>query len=273
MPTPVTFDLPALQTNESLKTFDSTDALGQAYLDLHGKVQTGSMDLIPEDIRKDPSMASFKTVADVAKGFIETKKLVGTIKHAPEKPDGYKFTQLQNTHPKLGVAPLQTFLATQLHGLDIDNERADKLQQSIITALDATLKKNDEALKAKQLAVETALRGEWKGDYDKNKDNVEKILTKAGFGDMAKVLSGDPKALKAMHQLTSLLSEDSIGKLTGGAETNITEKSAAQARITEMITKQEHMTKNEKGVMVPKTGAEYDKFLEEWTRLNALAAS
>jgi hypothetical protein len=265
----ITFEAPELQTAEPLKTFENADGLGKAYLDLSGKVAAGSMDLIPEDIRKDPSMASFKTVADVAKSFIETKKLVGQIKHAPAKPEEYKFTQLQNTHPKLGVPALQTFLATQLHGLDIDNERADKLQQAMVSVLDATLKKNDEALKTKKLEVETALRGEWKGDYEKNRDNVEKILTKAGFGDMAKALSGDPVALKAMHQITSLLSEDSIGKLGGDVTTNITEKTAAQKRIQEMITNKEHLTKDGK----MKTGAEYDKFMEEWTKLNTLAAS
>ena len=90
---------------------------------------------------------------------------------------------------------------------------------------------------------------------------------------MAKALAGDPMALKAMHQITSLLSEDSIGKLGGDVTTNITEKTAAEKRLKEMITNQEHLKKNDKGVMVPKTGAEYDKFLEEWNRLNALAAS
>jgi hypothetical protein len=262
----------ALVGNESLKTFASPDDLGKAYLDLHGKVSTGDVSIINEELRKDPNIAKFKNVNDIAKSYVEVSKLVGTIKHAPGKPEEYKFTQFKDLHPGLKVDGLQKFLAGQLHGLDIDNDRSDKLQQAVILALDKGLKANDEAKKVKGLEVETALRGEWKGDYDKNKDNVTKILEKAGFGDMAKSLSGDPVALKAMHQITSLLSEDSVGRLGESGAQNITEKTAANKRIQEMITKQEHMKPNEKGVMVPKVGPEYDKFLEEWKRMNDIAA-
>jgi hypothetical protein len=212
---------------------------------------------------------TFKNVNDLAKGYIETKKLVGGIKHAPAKVEDYKFTQLQNLHPGLKAEPTQKFLAAQLHALDIDGERADKLQTVILTALDKGLKDNDTARAAKALEVETALRGEWKGDYEKNKDTVEKILAKAGVAeDVVKVVGGNPSALKAMHKLTSMLSEDSIGKLGDAGSQNITEKTAAQKRIGEMIANKEHLDKTGKW----KTGPEFDKFNEEWARLNALAA-
>lgn len=256
----------ALATAEPLKAFQSADDLGKAYLDLHGKVASGDMSIVAEDIRKDPSL-TFKNVNDLAKGYIETKKLVGGIKHAPGKPEEYKFTQLQNVHPGLNVEPTQKFLAAHLHALDIDSDRADKLQQAIITALDKGLKDNDAAKKSKAVEVETALRGEWKGDYEKNKDMVEKILAKAGVAeDVVKVVGGNPSALKAMHKLTSMLSEDSIGKLGEAGAQIITEKAAAQKRINEMIANRELLTKEGK----PKMGPEYDKFMEEWGRLHAL---
>jgi hypothetical protein len=256
----------ALTQNESLKTFTSPDDLGKAYLDLHTKVSSGDVSIISEDLRKDPSLASFKNVNDVAKSYVEARKLIGTIKHAPEKPDGYKFTQLQNVHPGLKTEGTQKFLAAQLHALDIDGERADKLQVAIISALDKGLKDNDAARKAKGLETETALRGEWKENFEKNKDQIEKTLQRVGATDLAKNVGGDPVALKAMHQILSLLSEDSIGRLGDAGTQNITEKTAAQKRINEIIANKEHMGKDGK----PKVGVEYDKFIEEWGRLHTL---
>ena len=266
MPTPITYETPELSAHEALKGFQDTDSLGKAYVDLHGKVAAGDVSLINEELRKDPSLATFKNVNDIAKSYVETKKLVGAIKHAPAKPEEYKFTQLQNVHPGLKVEPTQAFLAAQLHALDIDGERADKLQQAIIGALDKGLKGNDEARKAKGLEVETALRAEWKGDFEKNKDMVEKVLTRVGAADLAKTVGGDPVALKAVHKIVSLLSEDSIGRLGDAGTQNITDKTAAQARIQEMIKNREHLTKEGK----VKTGADFDKFNEEWQRLHAL---
>jgi hypothetical protein len=265
---PIQFVTPELQAAEPLQSFEGPDDLGKAYLDLHTKVSTGSVDLIQEDLRKDPSM-TFKNVNDLAKGYIETKKLVGSIKHAPGKPEEYKFTQLQNLHPGLKAEPTQKWLAGQLHALDIDGERADKLQTAIITALDKSLKDNDAARKAKALETETTLRGEWKGDFDKNKDMVEKVLARAGGEEFAKGISGDPAKLASAYKIVSLLSEDSIGRLGEAGGQNITEKTAAQKRINEMITNKEHLDKAGKF----KVGPEYDKFMEEWTRLNTLMGS
>ena len=263
---PVQFENTELQTAEPLKSFETPDDLGKAYLDLHGKVSSGDVSIINEDLRKDPSM-TFKNVNDLAKSYIETKKLVGSIKKPPEKPDGYKFTQLQNLHPGLkNVLETQKVLAAIFHEAGLHNESADIVQTKVLTLLSNGLQKSDEARQAHAKETETALRAEWKENYDRNKDTVEKVLSKAGAEDLAKTIGGNPVALKAMHKITALLSEDSIGKLGDIGPQNITDKGIALKRIQEMITYKEHLDKDGK----VKTGPEYDKFMEEWKRLHEL---
>ena len=261
---------PDLQQHESLKDFSSADDLAKSYTELKTRVSTGGLDLLPEDVRKDPSLSSFKTVGEVAKSYVETKKLVGQIKHAPAKPEEYKFTSLSNLHPGIkNVEGTQKFLASTLHELDIDNERADKIQQKIITALDNGLKNNDVAIETKRKEVETALRQEWGTDYEKNSGNIENILTRVGAGDLAKSVKNDPIALKAIHKITSLLSEDSIGKLGDTNQNTGTDKESALRRIEEI--KKEHKELGAKHPMFDSKHKDSEKAVKEWNDLHQVA--
>ena len=228
----ITYETPELQTNESLKTFETPDALGKAYVELQGKVASGDSSILSEDLRKDPALSTFKNVNDLAKSFIETKKLVGTIKHAPAKVEEYKFTALKVLHPGIAksMEATQKFLATRLHALDIDQDRADKLQQEVILGLHNGMVQQEKIRAEKAKEVETALRGEWAENYDKNKNNVENIFKRLGLEDYGKEISGDPIKLKAMHKLTSLLSEDSIGKLGENASAGVDTKTKEGAK-------------------------------------------
>ena len=226
----ITYEDQSLGTNESLKTFESPDALGKAYLELHGKVSSGDVGVLSEELRKDPSIAKFKNVNDLGKSYTELQKVVGTIKHAPAKPEEYKFTALKDLHAGLSSEGTQKFLATRLHALDIDNDRADKLQQEILLGLHNGMVQADKARADKAKEVETALRNEWADKYDTNKANIENVFKRLGLDDFGKEISGDPVKLKAIHKLTSLLSEDSIGKLGANTSTSADTKTKEGAK-------------------------------------------
>lgn len=220
MPTPLVLETPELQSNEVFKSFPDQDSLAKGYLELKTRTDSGDIGLLSEELRKDPTIAKFKTVGDVAKSYVEAQKLLGTIKHAPSKVEEYRFTSLKDLHPGVskGVESTQKFLAQLFHANDIDNDRADKIQQAVVMGLNQALIKQDEERSVKSKEVETALRSDWKENYDKNKANVENIFKRIGLESYGKEISSDPIKLKALHRLTSLLSEDSIGKL--GEETN-----------------------------------------------------
>jgi hypothetical protein len=215
---------------ESTKDFATPNDLAKAYTELNARTTSGDISLIPEDIRKDPTVARYKNVSEMAKGLIEANKLVGTIKHAPAKVEEYKFTTLKDLHAGISSEGTQKFLATRLHALDIDQDRADKLQQDIIMGLHNGMVQADKARADKAKEVETALRNEWADKYDTNKANIENVFKRLGLDDFGKEISGDPVKLKAIHKLTSLLSEDSIGKLGANTSTSVDTKTKEGAK-------------------------------------------
>ena len=215
---------------ESTKDFATPNDLAKAYTELNARAASGDISLVGEEARKDPALSTFKNVNDLAKSFIETKKLVGTIKHAPAKVEEYKFTTLKDLHAGISSEGTQKFLATRLHALDIDQDRADKLQQDIIMGLHNGMVQADKVRADKAKEVETALRNEWADKYDTNKANIENVFKRLGLDDFGKEISGDPVKLKAIHKLTSLLSEDSIGKLGANTSTSADTKTKEGAK-------------------------------------------
>ena len=218
MPNPIAFESPELQSNESFKGFADQDSLGKAYVELQGRVANGDVTILSEDLRKDPTVANYKNINEIAKGLIETKKLVGQIKKAPASPTDYKFSPVTGTHKGIAVEATQKTLAELFHKAGLHGEQADIMQQGLLASLSKGLQANDDARSAKAKEVETSLRNEWGGNYDKNFNNIVNVLKNSGAEELASTIGGDPKTLKAMAKITALLSEDSIGKLGGSTD-------------------------------------------------------
>ena len=260
----------ALATAEPLKTFDSPDALGKAYLDLHGKVSTGDISILPEDIRKDPTVQRYKNIVDLSKGLIEANKVIGGIKKAPEKAEDYKFTTLQNLHKNLGdVSTTTKALATMFHKVGLDNDKADQLQQMILTGLSTGFQKSDENRAAKARETETALRADWKDKYDTNYKNVENVLKLIGLEDLVPDLQGNSKRLASFYKLTSLLSEDSLKGLEGsggGGGKDTKTKEGAKARIDEIMKNPELRAQ-----LSDEKNPKHKEMVAEWKAINEAA--
>ena len=212
---------PDLQNHEALKGFNAPDELGKSYADLHTKVSSGSIELLPEDLRKDPSLASFKTVGDVAKSYIETKKLVGTIKRPPATPKDYKFTAVDGLHPSVKTSEgFQAYLAEGAHKLGLAEDQTDGVHKLALGYLSTLTQQAEKTREEGRQKNEAALKQEWGADYDKNFNGVVRMLTKAGGEDLIKelapALKNAPLALKAFARIAGLLSEDSINLLDGG---------------------------------------------------------
>lgn len=238
MPTPIVFEDATLQGDETFKSFESTDALGKSYLELNNRVKGGGIDLLPEEMRKDPSIAAFKTLPELAKGYVETKKLVGGIDRAPEKLEDYKFTPLANLHPSVKSEAVQAELRTIAHKSGIGNKAADAMQQGVLTLLSNRMAQQETARKELSTKNETALRQEWGADYDTKFDKIVKVMTNvmgpeaaADTNQISAALKGSPHFLKGMGKLIGLLSEDSINSLGDGADKPITDAKGAQEAI------------------------------------------
>ena len=222
---PLQFETAELNGNEALKSFESNDDLAKAYVDLQGKVSSGSIDILPEEIRKDATIGNYKSLSDMAKGFIETKKLVGTIKHAPAKPEDYKFSAVEGLHPSVKVnTDMQKAFALEAHKMGMPNEYVDGVNKFFLGMMSNMATQQEKARTEALGKNETALRQEWGADYDKNLNAVTRMLTVAGGKDAEAFIAelggnfkNAPLALKGLAKIASLLSEDSIKSLGGSS--------------------------------------------------------
>lgn len=262
----------ALVTAEPLKNFENSDALGKAYLELHGKVSSGAMDLVPEEIRKDPIVSRYKNITESHKALIEANKIISGIKKAPETPDGYKFTEIQNLHKGLtNLEDTKKGLQQMFHKVGLDNDKADALQTMILTALSTGLGKGDEARLLKSKETETKLRGEWKENYDKNFNNVKNVLERIGLTDLVDDLSGNATRLAGFHKLTSLLSEDSIGRLGGEGGGEGDPKTNAEGLAALKTFNDEVTSKGRLHPLLDDKNPEHKKAVEKYNKLMKIA--
>ena len=212
------------------KILHTPNDLAKAYTELNARASSGDISLVGEEARKDPALPILKTSTTWRKVLSRPRNLSALLNTLLRKPEEYKFTALKDLHAGLSSEGTQKFLATRLHALDIDNDRADKLQQEILLGLHNGMVQADKVRADKAKEVETALRNEWADKYDTNKANIENVFKRLGLDDFGKEISGDPVKLKAIHKLTSLLSEDSIGKLGANTSTSADTKTKEGAK-------------------------------------------
>lgn len=233
MPTPITFDKPELNSNETFKQFDSIDALGTSYLDLHGKVAAGSLDLLPEDMRKDPAISRYKSLPELAKGLVETQKMVGSFEKAPDTHEGYKPTAMTGLHANLKAEGIVKSLLPIFHKAGLGNKAADAVQQGLLTTLSTMMVQQENTRKELSMKNETTLRGEWGADYDVKVDRMQKTWEMAG--GKGKVTDSPIENIKAMSKLVGFLSEDSLKNLGAAAAGPVTNAAEAQTEINKYM--------------------------------------
>lgn len=275
---PIPFVDTALQGNEVFKSYETPDDLGKAYLDLHGKVSNGSIDILPEDMRKDPAITAFKSLPELARSYVETKKMVGAIEKAPEKPDGYKWSPVTGLHANLKAEEIQKALMPIAHAAGVGNKAADVFQQGLMKTLSGMLTQQEQARKDAALKAETELKTEWGADYDAKFDKIVKTMTLIGgkemvaeTGAIAAALKGSPKFLKGMGKLIGLLSEDSLKGLGEGVDQPITDAAGAQKEIDKYM-----QEINSKGMTHPyfnERDPEHENALKKMHDLHALLGS
>jgi hypothetical protein len=174
---------------------------------------------MPEDLQNDPTLNNYKNIEEMARGFVETKRMVGdrvkipdentppeeaakffTRLGRPETPDGYEFTSITKPEPTGDIVLDQeatntyTYLKSIqdknlevfkpiFHELNISKVAADKLQQKymeIVSENDKIAVLNYNKDKEQKLEV---LKTRWGDDFETNKTKA--INTFMSFADPA----------------------------------------------------------------------------------------
>lgn len=222
---------------------------------LPDEVKTG----IPEDFRKDPEISKYKTIQDFLKGVQEKTALIGrkgvilpTEKSTPEereaffnaigrpeKPEGYKFTDIKDLHPSLKVTPeSQKQFAEFLHKNGVPNSQADAFNQYATKYLSDMLTNADKAYKESQEKAINDLKAAWGDKFEENITGAKTLVEKVGGADALGAfgeLGNNPKVLAFLHKLSTVISEDSISKITTSGGAQMPEQEAAAKEIQDII--------------------------------------
>jgi hypothetical protein len=213
------------------------------------------------DTYADSPIGKYKTVGELAKGYSEAQKLIGakgviipgekatpeewnkyyTALGRPEKPEGYKFSPIENLHPEVKSTPeTEAGFKSLMHKHGIPAKQADGLYKDYMGLVSGALTKRDEKMGVDKHEAEKALRNDWGADYDDNVNKVRRLIDKFGgeggreaFGD----LGNNPKVLKTIANIAKKFSEDGFVK---GAATQNSETKEANQRITDIMLNREH---------------------------------
>lgn len=205
-----------------------------------GSFSEGWIDRLPEDLRGNASLRVLGSVPDLAKSYVETKKLIGSKLEmpgegatpeqlaawrktvgAPEKPEGY-LGEAKSLRPEAvpeglwDVKGEQQFLAlAHKHHLppaavrDILGFYGQNIAQGL---------QQSQQQEAATLTAESAkLKEAWGKDYDANMNLAARVARTVGLDPKAHPMFTDSGVVQAFAKLGLLFSEDKLvkGDVTG----------------------------------------------------------
>lgn len=208
---------------------------------------------LPEDLQNNESLNQYKTFEDMARGLVETKRMVGdrvkvpgegatpedwdkffTRLGRPETADGYEFTKVELPEA-MGFDPadLNSFKEV-FHKLGLTKTQADAIQKQYLEQLKA---KHDTILSEYDKSVNTqleALKTRWGADFEANRDlamntfntyanpNLKATVEKEGWGN-------HPDFVELFHKIGTATKEDVLRNPQSGQVSK-----TAQDRIKEI---------------------------------------
>jgi hypothetical protein len=232
---------------------------------------TSWIESLPEDLRKEPSIATIKAenvneaFATIAKNYVETKKFVGVDKIAkpndkwgdkewgdfysqlgrPESPDKY-------SNPDLGegvkLDENQLKGGKELfHKLGLSDNQAKELIKFDVERMTNASKTLEEQKVAAATQAEAALKKEWGQKFDMNVELAKAAASKFGDESLQNFLKANPQLdnnpdfMKFLAKVGEGMMEDSArGR---GATVQLTDATVAQREIIKIKSDQEFMAK------------------------------
>jgi hypothetical protein len=148
------------------------------------------------------------------KGYTELGWTEDAAKYAVEKPDLGEGGKIHD-----GIFSAFTKAA---HGAKIAPWQAKQVYGEVAKAMQAEIAAQDSAARTAAAELDTALRGEWKGDYERNRTLAGRAMQALGVAsaDAGKLeeLLGSPGLVKLFHTIGGMMGEDQlVGRGSGAA--------------------------------------------------------
>lgn len=221
---------------------------------------------LPEDLRANASISKFKSVAELAKGYVNAESLIGT-KRIPEPQATWKEEDWNALYSSLGrpTNPDGYKLPDDFklpEGLTLDAEKMKKANVALHSAgltpaqynkvmayYAGTLGEAQAAAQASQQRAvaqgTAALKQEWGENYGPNLDIAKSVVAKFGGDDLMASLeksgaANDPLFIKSLHRIgVAMLDDKAIGSGSGGLR--IMDVTAAKREISDLTTDKDFM--------------------------------
>ena len=215
-------------------------------------------DTLPDDLKADKSLESFKDVAGLAKSFIETKKMVGArsaVPGADAKPEDVAAFRKALGVPDApeGYALKRPEIAAVL-GWDDKAEAGFKAAahkagmtpvaaQAAVDYYASMLQTQHDAARAMEREAGAALRTQWGANYDANLGIANRALSQYGGDDLVEFLhtsklGADPRMVQAWAKVGADLMEsgfirgENIGRVSDEeADTKVRELNAELSKV------------------------------------------
>ena len=247
----------------------------QAKIVIEGDVSKGIAnwtEVFPPEIRtvkdkdqKDvpnPILAKYKNPTELIKGIENMQELIGkkgvilptkdskpeevqafyNALGRPEKPEGYTFTKLEGLHQAIVVTPeAENGWRQAAHQFGLPSQTADALNQWWLKVNDAAVRQMEAAAAKAKTDGETALRAQWKENYDANYAAAKKAMEYFGGKNILEKLGNlgsDPEVVAMFHNIGTKITMDGEhfngGAGGGGGEVKNVEQ--AKSRLAEINT-------------------------------------
>ena len=235
-------------------------------------------DTFPAEAKADPVITKYKSPEEFYKGVKNMAELVGrkgvivpqpgasademerfyTDLGRPEKPEGYKLSEIKDLHPAIKITPESQQLFFQAaHKAGLTSAQADHLNGWFLGTMTQAMKQQEVAVGEQRKAHETALRQKWGQGFEQNLGLAKRVVTRFGgpqaleaFGE----LGDNPTVLEFLASVGKRLSEDSMSAL--GISALETSAGDAKQKIAEILNNKAHAYWNEKDVQHKKAVAE-----------------
>jgi len=198
-----------------------------------GTFSKGWDSVLSEDLRGNPSIVDFKSVSDMAKSLVNTKRMVGADKArflfapnenstpeernefyrklgCPESPDKYSVKLPENLPAGMQVnEQMQQHFAKIAHERGLNNDQFQAMVDGYTQFQAAQFENMQEAQVIKFEDGVKQLQREWRSDYDQNLKTANRAVQEFGLSEFldAKGLANDPEMVKVMHKIGSMLLE------------------------------------------------------------------
>ena len=165
---------------------------------------------LPEDIRSDPSLATFKDAGTLAKSYVNAQKLIGTKRISapqdgwgdqqwnefygaigrPESGDKYEMPNIPLEEGLKLDEALQKNVRTELHKAGLTGKQFQAAVGLYLNHLNGQVTSAKMAADGAAATAIQTLKGEWGDKYDANIDIARSVLKSYGDEEMQQYVNG-----------------------------------------------------------------------------------